>query len=125
MALWCRLFMRVLILVFGIFRLVNFLMECSCMAPLTHAMMVMRGLVFHPLFCIELISGSYMVCFCVMVCYGNMSSQCVNSMSWNVVVGDGIIGVCVWFGDPIMHRMFCLSLAWHRLAVCGHAHLNN
>jgi hypothetical protein len=64
--------MRVLILDFGIFSLVNFSMECSCMAPLTPTVMVMRGLVFHALFCIVLISGSYLVCFCVMACYGNL-----------------------------------------------------
>ena len=40
------------------------------MAHLTPAMMVMRGLVFHPLFCTPLISGSYLVCFYVMACYG-------------------------------------------------------
>ncbi len=57
----------------GILRLVRFSMECSCMAPLTPAVMVMRGLVFHPLFCIALISGSYLVCFCVMACFGNLS----------------------------------------------------
>jgi hypothetical protein len=64
MALWCRLFTRVLILVFGIFRLVNFSMECSCMAPLTPVVMVMRGLVFHPLFSIALISDSYLARGC-------------------------------------------------------------
>jgi hypothetical protein len=69
MALWCRLFMRVLILNFGIFRLFSFSMECSCMAPLTPVVMVMRGLIFHPLFCIALISGSNLVCFCVMACF--------------------------------------------------------
>jgi hypothetical protein len=40
MALWCRRFMRVLILVSRTFRSVNFLMACSCMAPLTHVVMV-------------------------------------------------------------------------------------
>ena len=25
-------------------------------------------------------------------------------------VGEGIIGVCVWFGAPIMHRIFGLSM---------------
>jgi hypothetical protein len=40
MALWCRLFMRILMLVFEIFRLANFSMECSCMTPLTPTMMV-------------------------------------------------------------------------------------
>ena len=75
MELWCRFFMRVLILVFGICRLVSFSMEWVCMAPLTPAVMVMRGLVFHPLFCIALIRGSYLVCLCVMACYGNLSWQ--------------------------------------------------
>ena len=35
MALRCRLFMRVLILVLGILGLVSFSIECSCMVPLT------------------------------------------------------------------------------------------
>ena len=95
MASWCRLFMRVLILVLGISSLVSFSIECSCMAPLTPAMMVMRGLVSHPLFCIVLISGSYLVRFCVMACSRNLSWQYVNSMSWTIVVGDGAIGVCI------------------------------
>ena len=95
------------------------------MAPLTHVVMVMRGLVFHPLFCIALISGSYLLCFCVMACYGNMSWQYVNSMSWTVTSGVGVIGVCVWFGAPIMHRMSGLRLAWHWLGVWGHVHLSN
>ena len=47
---------------FGIFRLISLLMECSCMAPLTFVVMVMRGLVFHLLFCMVLISGWYLVC---------------------------------------------------------------
>ena len=51
---------------FGILRLVNLLMECSCMAPLTPAVMVMSGLVFHPLFCMVFTSGSYLVCLCMM-----------------------------------------------------------
>ena len=77
MALWCRLFMRVLILDFGICRLVSFSMECSCMAPLTHVVMVIRGLVFHPLFCIALIRGSYLVCFCVMgLLWGSVMAIC-------------------------------------------------
>ena len=51
---------------FGMFRLtIFFLLKCSCIAPLTPAMMVMRGLVFNPLFCMMLISESYLVCLCV------------------------------------------------------------
>ena len=50
---------------FEIFRLVSLLMESLCMAPLTPAMMVIRGSVFHPLFCMVLIKRSYLVCLCV------------------------------------------------------------
>ena len=46
-------------------RLVSLLMKCLCMAPLTPVVMVIRGLVFHPSFCLVLISGSYLVCLCV------------------------------------------------------------
>ena len=62
-AFWCMFSMRVLIFDFGMFRLVGFLMERSCTAPLAPAVMVMRGLFLHPLFCTVLISGSYLVCF--------------------------------------------------------------
>ena len=34
------------------------------------------------------------------------------------------MGVCVWFGAPIMHKMFGLSLAWHLHCVCRHVHLS-
>ena len=60
-------------LVFGIFSVASLYMECSCIAPLIPAVMVMRGLVFHPLFCMVLISGSYLVCLCMRACSGNLS----------------------------------------------------
>lgn len=44
---------------FGMVSLSSFSLECSCMAPLTSGVMVMRGFTFHPLFCSVLISGSY------------------------------------------------------------------
>jgi hypothetical protein len=50
MAFWCMFFIRFLMLAFGMFSLVRFSMECLCMAPFTPAVMVMRGLVFQPLF---------------------------------------------------------------------------
>ena len=59
-------------LFFGIFNLVSWSMECSWIAPLTPAVMVIRELIFHPLFCIVLISGSYLICLCVRTCFGNM-----------------------------------------------------
>ena len=58
--------------VFGIWRLVNIFMECSWIAPLTSVVMVMRGLVFHSLFLMVLISGSYLVCLCRRACSGNL-----------------------------------------------------
>ena len=53
---------------FGIFDLSSLSMECLCIAPLTPVVMVMRGVVFHPLFCMVLISGLYLVCLCVRAC---------------------------------------------------------
>jgi hypothetical protein len=50
----------------GILRLVNCSIEFLCIAPLTPAVMVMRGLVFHPLVLSVVISGSY-VCVCELV----------------------------------------------------------
>ena len=89
------IFHESLMLVFGNFSLVSLSMECSCMTPLTPAMMVMRGLVFHPLLCMVLISGSYLVCLCMRACSGNLSWQYVDSINWIVCVGEGDIGVCV------------------------------
>ena len=59
--------------VFGILRLVSLLIECSCIAHVTPAVMVMRGCIFQPLLLIMLISGSYFSCFCVRACSGNLS----------------------------------------------------
>ena len=98
-------------------------MECLCMVPLTPAVMVISGLVYHPLVCIVLMRGLYLVCLCVRAWSRYLSWQYVNSMSWVVSVGEGIIGVYVWFGAPIMHRIFGRSLAWHLHILCGHVHL--
>ena len=109
-------------LCFGIFRLVSFSMECSWIAPLTPAVMVIRGLTFHPLFCMVLMSGSYLVCLWVSASSGNLSWQYVNSMNWIVCLGEGSIGVDDWLWAPIMHIMSGLSLAWQWHVVCGHVH---
>ena len=109
MAFWCMFFMSFFMLVFRVLRSFNLMMECSCMAPLTPAVIVMRGFVFHPLVLIVLISGSYLACFCAMACSRNLSWQYVNSM--NCIVCEGAMGVDVWFGAPSMHRMSGLSLA--------------
>ena len=106
-------FMRFLMLDFGILRLVNLLIECLCIAPCTPAVIIMRGSVFHPPFCRFWINRSYLVCLRVRAWFGNLSWQYVNSISWIMSVGEGVVGVCVWFGAPIMQRTFGLSLAWH------------
>ena len=56
MTFWYMFFMRVLMLESDIFRLASLFMECSCITPLTPTVMNMRGLIFHPLFCMVLIS---------------------------------------------------------------------
>ena len=68
MALRWIFFMRDLMVDFGMFSCASLVMECSCMAPLTPAMMVMRGFVCQPRFCIVLISGSYFSCLCARAC---------------------------------------------------------
>ena len=58
------------------------------------------------------ISGLYLACLCVMACSGNLSWKYVNSMNYTAWLGEGEMGICIWFGAPSMHRMFGLSLAW-------------
>ena len=60
-------------LVSGMLSSSNLLMDCSCLAPLIPAVIVIRGFVFQPLFRMALIKGLYLACFCVMSCYGNLS----------------------------------------------------
>jgi hypothetical protein len=92
--------MRVLMVVFGILRLASLLMDCSCIAPLTPTVIVIRGFVFPSLSRIVLISGSYFACFCARACLGNLSWQYVDSMNCVVCVCEGSKGVGVWFGAP-------------------------
>ena len=110
MAFSCIFFMRVLILCFGIFSLVSFSMECSWMAPLTPAVMVISGLTFQPLFCMLLISGSYLVCLWVRASSGNLSWQYVNSINWIVWLGEGIMGMV--FGCGLLLCTICQVLVW-------------
>ena len=63
-------FMRVLLLVFGILRSISFSMDCTCIAPLTPVVIMIRGFVSQPLFCMVLINELYFACFCVRACFG-------------------------------------------------------
>ena len=67
-------------------------MDCSWIAPCTPAIMVMTGWVFHPVCRMARFNGSYLACFCVVACSGNLSWQYVNSMNCTVWLGDGAIG---------------------------------
>ena len=96
---------------FGIFRSSNFLIDCSCIAPLSPTVIVIRSFVFQPLFRISSINGSYLACFCVMACSGNLSWQYVISMNCIVCVCEGSNGVGVLFGIPRIQRMSGLSMA--------------
>jgi hypothetical protein len=95
------------------------------MAPLTPAVMVISGLTFQPLFCMLLISGSYLVCLWVRASSGNLSWQYVNSINWIVWLVEGTMGVGVWLWAPIMHNMSGFSLAWHWHFVCEHVHVRS
>ena len=106
---------------FGILRLDILLIKCLCIAPLIPAVIVMRGFVFHPWFCMLSINESYLACLCVRACSGNLSWQYVNSMSCIVCVEDGSKGVGVWFGAPSIFRIYGLNLAWHWQFVYEHA----
>ena len=39
--------------------------------------------------------------------------------------GGGVMGVCIWFGAPILHRISGLNLAWHWHVVCVHVQLRS
>ena len=41
-------------------------------------------------------------------------------MNLTMNVGEGDIGICVWFGAPIIHKISGLSLAWHWQGVFVH-----
>jgi hypothetical protein len=58
MAFWCMFVIRLLILFFGMFKLFNFIIECSCMDPLTPTIIIISGLTFPPLCFRMSISGS-------------------------------------------------------------------
>jgi hypothetical protein len=49
----------------------------------------------------------------------------VYELEYRGSVGECDIGVCIWFGAPIMHRISCLSFALHLHVVCVHVHLSS
>ena len=73
MAFMCIIFHEGFIFDLGIFKLKSLMIECSYIAPVTLVVIVIRGLVCHPLFCMVVIIGSYLVCLCVRAWSGNLS----------------------------------------------------
>ena len=61
----------------------------------------MIGFIFHPLFCMLLIKGSYLACLYVRACLGTLSWHYVNSMNCIVCVGAGSKGIGVWLELPV------------------------
>ena len=113
--------------------LIHLAMETSCTAPLTPAMMVMRGFTFHPLLWRECISGSYLVCLCSRALLGNLLCQYTNSMKWIVCVGKGLLvfgsGLCllicirchvsVSFNTNMVCVCMCIKVTMSRLLSQG------
>ena len=95
-------------------KFVNLLIDCSYIAPLTPVVFVIRGFVFQPLFCMALIKGSYLACFCVMACFGNLSWQYVNSMNCSVCVRVVRVWGC---GLGLLVCRGCLGLAWRYIGI--------
>ena len=73
MEVWCICFMSFFISVGGILRGFSALIDCSWMAPLTPAVMVMRGLTVHPADLSVCIKGLYLSFFSLMEVVGNLS----------------------------------------------------
>ena len=85
-------------------------MECLYIAHVTLVVIVMRGSVFYPLFCMMVISGSYSVCLCVRAWSGNMLCQYASPMNWTLNVGEGDMGVVLGLKLQLCRR--CPVLIW-------------
>jgi hypothetical protein len=81
-------------LVFGILRLGSLLMDCSSIAPLTTVVIVIRGVIFQPLFHIVLISGSYFACFCVRACSGHFTHEPLHLHGIDKIMFHGHLDYC-------------------------------
>ena len=85
------------------------LLVCSNRAPLIPAVMVIRGLTFHPC-CVGMsINGWYFICLVSMVVSENQSWQFVNSINCIVGFGVGFWGMRQRFEAPNTHTMYGLS----------------
>ena len=112
MAFWWMFSKRFLMLDFGIdFDFVSFSMECSCMAPLTPAVMIMMGLVANHYFgwC-YLVSHIWCV-FMWWLVWESIMTVC-EFIELYYVVRWWRYRQCYMNWAPIMHKMSGLSWAW-------------
>ena len=72
------------------------------MAPLTPAVITMRGLIFQPCALIAFTNGLYLSSFACMAWSRNLSCTKVNSIIWMVRSGVGISGPFCSCATPCM-----------------------
>ena len=115
-----------LMLNLGILNVVSILsIERICVVALAHVVMNTSGSTFQPLLTSLFISGLYFSILEVIVSYGILFLQYVNSINCIVRLSLGSIGGGDYYGSPFTHKRSSLNLAlqWH---LCWpHAHGNN
>ena len=89
---------------FGILRLVGLLMKCPCIAPLTPAMMVIRGLVFQPLFFKRVV-------FSVFACEG-VFVIVMALCAVGILMSEGPENVFLWFSMYWAYLDFKVWVIW-------------
>jgi hypothetical protein len=104
MAFWCMFLMRILTIFFGMSILLSFSMKYSCMAPLTLATTMLRGLLSNPYFGVWLLVGHS----CGVCLFVKFVMAIGEFYELECEMGRGL-----WLGAPITHRMSDLSLVGH------------
>ena len=111
------MFLKVFLMVgIGILKLfLSDFIDEMCVVAMAHALMMIRGLTFHPLATILAIGGKYLLFFASSVSSENMSLQYVNSINCMVRLGFMYVGGSLRYGRPLIQRMSSLNLElqWH------------
>ena len=97
----------------GICRFSRISVLLVCMAPLTLAMITMKGLTFHPYAFIVFINGLYLSSFICMVWSSYLSCVKVHSMIWMVCFTVGISIPFCSYAAPCMYTISSLSFVRH------------
>lgn len=83
LAFWCQFFVMLLMVDLGMLIL---FMVCLCMDHVTLVVMAKRGLTFHLLYCMVILSTSYLVC--LMAYFGYLLWYYVSSTNLSVCAGE-------------------------------------